>query len=150
MEIVRAKIGVEPIKIPTYLALTTFAKTALSHKQAVRLIELYGDLDAIYTHLGQITAVARKQLQVNEEPLRRRFAQLQMDRRVTGRVQPQEPESRLRCEAASSGVGKKRLLLVASPAWHRPTPVELLVKERDRQKFAHKAVVNEEFEWWRV
>ncbi len=144
MEIVRAKIGVEPIKIPTYLALTTFAKTALSHKQAVRLIELYGDLDAIYTHLGQITAVARKQLQVNEEPLRRRFAQLQMDRRVT--------VTGYNLRSLSLGFDAKRHRQVLEkngfysllPLLARPTPVELLVKERDRQKFAHKAVVDKE------
>lgn len=64
-EKIRSKIGVNPEYIPTYLALTKGGERSfrLTKRQAVRSIELYGDLDGIYKHLSAFSStVARKKL----------------------------------------------------------------------------------------
>jgi hypothetical protein len=65
IERIRSKIGVNPENIPTYLALTKDGEMSvrLTKRQAVRLIEVYGDLDGIYEHLSEFTStVVRKKL----------------------------------------------------------------------------------------
>ena len=55
---VKDMIGVAPRDIPTYMALTDSSNTAsLTNRQAVRLIELFGDLDGVYASLGKIVPV---------------------------------------------------------------------------------------------
>ncbi len=63
-ESIRTQIGVDPINVPTYLTLTTGSKNkTLTHRQAVGLIDLYGNLDAIYKNLSRISASSiRKKL----------------------------------------------------------------------------------------
>ena len=64
-EKIRSTIGVNPEYIPTYLALTKGGERflCLTKRQAVRSIELYGDLDGIYEHLSKFTStVVRKKL----------------------------------------------------------------------------------------
>ncbi len=48
-------MGIAPKDVPTYLALTEASNAqALTSTQAVRLIELYGDLDLIYENLPKV------------------------------------------------------------------------------------------------
>ncbi len=52
---VRTMMGIAPGDVPTYLALTEASNAqALTSRQAVRLIELYGDLDSIYENLAKV------------------------------------------------------------------------------------------------
>src|SRR5262249_54550451 len=53
-EAVRTTIGVQPANVPAYIALTEGA--SLTGKQAVRLIELFGDIDAIYKNLVKVSS----------------------------------------------------------------------------------------------
>jgi hypothetical protein len=55
----------------------------LTHSQAVRLIELYGDLEAIYLHLSQLTSPhLHKKLTDNEAQARRYYGESQPERRL--------------------------------------------------------------------
>jgi DNA polymerase-1 len=53
-ETVRRTIGVQPADVPAYIALTEGA--SLTGGQAVRLIELFGDIDAIYKNLAKVVS----------------------------------------------------------------------------------------------
>ncbi len=56
-EAVKGMLGVAPEYVPTYLALTDPATgTALRNKQALRLIELFGDVDSLYRNIGHLAA----------------------------------------------------------------------------------------------
>lgn len=60
---VSSQVGVPPLHIPTLLALHDTDKGGnktgpLTKRQAVRLVELYGDLDSIYASLDEIDAAA--------------------------------------------------------------------------------------------
>lgn len=62
-ETVSAKIGVPPDSIPAFIALHNdrkgFQKAGpLTKRQAIRLIELYGDIEGIYANLEKISASA--------------------------------------------------------------------------------------------
>ncbi len=60
-----SQMGVSPNRIPTYLALTKGCPNSalLTKRQAIRLIELYGDLEKIYENLSRFTStVVRKKL----------------------------------------------------------------------------------------
>jgi hypothetical protein len=58
VKIVKDTIGVAPHHVPTYLALADSSNTtSLTNRQAVRLIELFGDLDGVYGNLRQIVPV---------------------------------------------------------------------------------------------
>ena len=60
-KIIKSKIGVEPKHIPTFLSLTEGAKSSkLTKLQAVRLIELYRDIDGIYENISNISSVIKK------------------------------------------------------------------------------------------
>lgn len=64
---VKQKFGVEPINIPTFLALTEGSTSMnLTKLQAIRLIELFGDLDNIYLNLDRITPSIKKKLSQSE------------------------------------------------------------------------------------
>jgi len=51
---IRTAIGVQPADVPTYIALTEGA--SLTGKQAVRLIELFGNIDSIYKDLAKVVS----------------------------------------------------------------------------------------------
>jgi 3'-5' exonuclease len=53
-ESIRTAIGVQPADVPTYIALTEGA--SLTGKQAVRLIELFGNIDSIYKDLAKVVS----------------------------------------------------------------------------------------------
>lgn len=62
-ETVSFKIGVHPDRIPTFIALHNSRKGSqkggpLTKRQAIRLIELYGDIEGIYANLEKISAFA--------------------------------------------------------------------------------------------
>ena len=69
---VRAAMGITPAAVPTFLALTRAPKAkGLADRQAVRLIEVYGDLDSIYKDLPNLpSAHVRRRLQENETQVR--------------------------------------------------------------------------------
>ena len=83
-EVIQTELGVAPLDVPTYLTLTEGLGAAkLTHSQAVRLIELYGDLEAIYMHLSQLTSPhIHKRLADNEAQARRYYGESQPERRL--------------------------------------------------------------------
>jgi DNA polymerase-1 len=69
-KIIKSKIGVEPEHIPSFLSLTEGPKSSKFTKlQAIRLIELYWDIDGIYKNLSKISTVINKKLKVNEKSI---------------------------------------------------------------------------------
>ncbi len=69
-KIIKSKIGAEPEHIPTFLSLTDGAKSSkLTKLQAVRLIELYRDIDGIYENIYNISSVIKKKLKANEKSI---------------------------------------------------------------------------------
>ncbi|WP_321415861.1 DNA polymerase [uncultured Desulfobacter sp.] len=65
---IKRKLGVDPINIPTFLALTEGAVSLnLTKLQAIRLVELFGDLDNIYDNITKITPVIKKKLEKNKD-----------------------------------------------------------------------------------
>jgi DNA polymerase I len=75
-KIVKDMIGIAPRHVPTYMALTDSPNTAsLTNRQAVRLIESFGDLDGIYGNLRQIVPVhTRIRLAKSEAQIRSIYA----------------------------------------------------------------------------
>jgi len=75
--IIKSKTGVDPEHIPTFLSLTEGAKSSkLTKLQAIRLIELYRDIDGIYENLSIILSVIKKKLQVNEKSIRSYYSEM--------------------------------------------------------------------------
>jgi DNA polymerase-1 len=83
-EAIKRAIGVAPPDVPTYLTLTEgLGASKLTNSQAVRLIELYGDLEAIYTNLSQMTSPhIQKKLAENEAQARRYYVESETERPV--------------------------------------------------------------------
>jgi DNA polymerase-1 len=81
-EAVRTELGVKPADVPTYLALSEGSGSSrLTNRQSVRLIELYGDLDAIYKNLAKITSSQiQKKLVENEVQARRYYVESKIER----------------------------------------------------------------------
>jgi hypothetical protein len=75
-------MGIAPAAVPTYLALTSAPKAeALTNRQAVRLIELYGNLESIYENLPNLpSGQVRRKLQESESQVRGYFAANSVDR----------------------------------------------------------------------
>lgn len=78
---VKSMIGIAPKDVPTYLALTDpSSAVALTNKQAIRLIELYGNIDSIYVNHSQIVSVQiRKKLAECESGIRQCYAQIRCE-----------------------------------------------------------------------
>lgn len=74
---VKTMMGVGPKEIPTYLALTDpSSATDLTDKQAIRLVELHGNIDSIYGNLGQVVSgQIRKKLAECESSIRQCYAE---------------------------------------------------------------------------
>jgi len=83
-ESIKTELGVNPVNVPTYLALTAGVKTkALTHRQAIRLVELYGNVDEIYENLEQISSSAiRRKLVNNEQVVRQYYSESTIDKYV--------------------------------------------------------------------
>jgi len=77
LEAMKTTMGIAPKDIPTYLALTgPSSASALTSKQATRLIELYGNIDSIYENLGQVmSAQVSRKLAECESSIRQRYAE---------------------------------------------------------------------------
>ena len=75
-------MGIAPKDVPTYLALMEASNAqALTSRQAVRLIELYGDLDSIYENLSKVASgQIRKKLVKNETRARDYYSESKADR----------------------------------------------------------------------
>jgi DNA polymerase I-like protein with 3'-5' exonuclease and polymerase domains len=75
-ESMRTMMGISPLHIPTYLALTAASKAeVLTSRQAVRLIELYGNLDSIFDNVGKVpSGQLRNKLRENERLIRDCYA----------------------------------------------------------------------------
>lgn len=83
-KIIKSKIGVEPKHIPTFLSLTEGAKSSnLTRLQAIRLIELYSDIDGIYENLSNISAVIKKKLNINEKSIISYYSEMKIKKKVT-------------------------------------------------------------------
>jgi hypothetical protein len=67
-ETVRKALGVAPPDMPTYLALTEIGNAEkLTNRQAVRLIELYGNVPSLYENLSDVASLQiRKTLLASE------------------------------------------------------------------------------------
>lgn len=74
-DVVKKRLGIVPNKLPAYLALTDqSSSSALTNKQAIRLVEIYGTIDSIFSNLGTVSAPIRKKLMVGESNIRRCYA----------------------------------------------------------------------------
>ena len=80
-EVVKTMIGIVPKDVPTYLALTDpSSAVALTNKQAIRLVELFGNIDSIYANLGQVVSVQIwKKLAECESSIRQCYAQIRCE-----------------------------------------------------------------------
>jgi len=77
--VIKSKIGVDPKHIPTFLLLTEGSKSSkLTKLQAIRLIELYGDIDGIHENLSNITSTLKKKLTINEESFLSAYAKMRI------------------------------------------------------------------------
>jgi DNA polymerase-1 len=74
---VKAMLGIAPDEVPTYLALTDRSTAAaLTSKQAIRLVELCGNVDSIYENLGQVASgQVRRKLAECESSIRKCYAE---------------------------------------------------------------------------
>ena len=75
-ETVKTMMGIVPKEIPTYLTLTDLSSAAaLTNKQAIRLVELHGNIDSIYGNLGQVVSgQIRRKLAECESSIRECYA----------------------------------------------------------------------------
>ena len=75
LEAMKTTMGIVPKDIPTYVALTDPSSASiLTSKQAIRLIELYGNIDSIYENLGQVMSVeVRRKLAEHESSIRQSY-----------------------------------------------------------------------------
>ena len=143
-EVIHTELGIAPPDVPTYLTLTEGLGAAkLTHSQAVRLIELYGDLEAIYLHLSQLTSPhLHKKLADNEAQARRYYGESQPERRL-------EPtQYHLSNDALNLDTERHRELL-HTYRFHslcvlleEPSEVRLTRKGSKRSTDAYYAVVN--------
>jgi DNA polymerase I len=80
-EAVKTMMGVAPKDVPTYLALTDpSSASAVTSKQAIRLVELYGNIDSIYGNLGQVVSVQiRRKLAECEPSIRQAYTENRCD-----------------------------------------------------------------------
>jgi len=71
---VKNTMGIAPKDVPTYLALADpSTERAWTIKQAIRLIELYGNVDSIYRNLGKVgSSQVRTRLAECEFQIRKR------------------------------------------------------------------------------
>jgi hypothetical protein len=83
-ETVKTVIGVAPKDVPTYLALTDASNgAALTNMQAVRLVELYGNIDFIYEKVARVRSVQiRRKLAECETRIRQCYAESKPERLV--------------------------------------------------------------------
>ena len=75
-ETVKTMMGIVPKEIPTYLTLTDLSSAAsLTNKQAIRLVELHGNIDSIYGNLEQVVSgQIRRKLAECESSIRECYA----------------------------------------------------------------------------
>ncbi len=73
---VKTMMGIVPKEIPTYLTLTDpSSAAALTNKQAIRLVELHGNIDSIYGNLAQVVSgQIRRKLAECESSIRECYA----------------------------------------------------------------------------
>ena len=78
---IKSFLGVAAPYVATIVALTELPQSVrLTKQQAIRLIELYGDLNEIYKYLKEISSSAiRNKLSKNETKIRLSFAKLQVN-----------------------------------------------------------------------
>ena len=75
-ETVRTVLSIAPQNVPTYLALTAPSSGDLTSKQAIRLVELYGNVGSIYENLAQVASVQiRNALRERESRVRQCYAE---------------------------------------------------------------------------
>jgi DNA polymerase I-like protein with 3'-5' exonuclease and polymerase domains len=80
-EAVRTVLSIAPKNVPTHLALTDPSSGASTSKQAIRLVELYGNVDSIYENLAQVaSAQIRNALRERESRVRQCYAESRCER----------------------------------------------------------------------
>ncbi|MGA1871867.1 MAG: hypothetical protein ACMUJM_25375 [bacterium] len=77
---INAKMGINQKQIPTLLSLTEGPKlSTITKGQAIRLIELYGDLEDIYKNLSMIdSALIKKKLTENKDTYLKRYLSMKI------------------------------------------------------------------------
>jgi DNA polymerase-1 len=89
-EAISAKTGVRPQAIPTFVALHDAKKgqqtaSPLTKRQAIRLIELYGDINGIYANLESLSGSAtREKLATSRDAVQKKYNQAIVDHRPVG------------------------------------------------------------------
>src|SRR5260370_9935132 len=80
-EAVKTMMGIAPQAVPTYLAMTDpSSSAALTSQQAIRLIELYGNIDSIYANRDLLVSVQiRKKLANSESSIRQCYDKIRYD-----------------------------------------------------------------------
>lgn len=88
---VKSYLGVAVGDVPTFLTLTQGPKAAqMTKRQAIRLIELHGDLDQLYCNLEQVkSSQLRAKLTEHEKRLRTAYVELQLE---TAKSLPKLPD----------------------------------------------------------
>jgi DNA polymerase-1 len=76
-EVVKTTMGISPKDVPTYIALTDPSNpVAMTSKQATRLIELYGDIDSLYSKLDRVVSLqVRAKLAEGETRIRHCYSE---------------------------------------------------------------------------
>ena len=127
-ETVKTMMGIAPKDVPTYLALTDpSSAAALTNKQAIRLVELYGNIDSIYGNLGQVVSVQiRRKLAECESSIRQCYAENRCEPVGSPMLNPVQDDSLNELDTANSRQLLMRygfhslLTLLANPLDVRP------------------------------
>lgn len=141
----RTVMGIAPAAVPTYLALTRASKAGgLTNRQAVRLIELYGNLESIYENLPNLPSrQIRKKLEENENQNRDYHA-----RNTADRPQQPVPCDFQKCSLSNMDTEKNRQLLrrygfySLVPLLATPSDVRLELNERAPKPNSYHSVVD--------
>jgi DNA polymerase-1 len=149
-ESIKTELGVNPAEIPTYLALTAGAKTkALTHRQAIQLIEVYGVVDAIYENLEKISSSAtRRKLVDSEHEVKQYYSESTVDEHVesmsyhiTNTIGKLKTE-RSRQILEKYGFYSLLALLSTPPNISTPPNMQLASAGSNRQSESYTAVIN--------
>ena len=141
---IKSELGVDPADIPTFLALTTGAKKKrLTHRQAIRLVEEYGDIDSIYKNLAQISSSAiRSKLENNEREVRQYYSESIVDEHLElTSFQVINTSRKLNSEQNRQTLRRYGFYSLL-PMLNAPPDIHLVSVENNHQSESYIAVVN--------
>jgi DNA polymerase-1 len=125
---VKSMMGIDPKAIPTYLALTDPSNAAaLTNNQAIRLVEMHGNIDSIYGSLGRVVSdQIRRKLAEGESSIRQCYAKNRSEPVGNPMLTPGQDDARNELDTANNRQLLMRygfhslLTLLASPSEVRP------------------------------